>query len=577
MILIIGAWIYYFLLNLSIGAIVIKLISKFTRNDLNLRFGPFYQFWFGFTIVIGLLQALSFVVPINNKVFIILSLLAILSAIFNFKKVWASVNSAFKSFATPRGFLSFLAVCFILLMVSYAANKEVLHSDTFIYHFNGVKWAREYPAVPGLANLHSRLGFNSSFFLFAALTETGFSSGQSSHIALSFLFVACMIHWFFVITNPRELMSKRIFCMVTSVFLILHIVSQIDITSLSTDYPMAIMLLVFCLVLIDKIDHKILLLLPVSAVAFAFKLSGMLTVAFGLIILSGYIFRLGYGKKDRAVRKLQLRSLIVSLMLLGFIVLGFIARNAIVSGWLIFPFPYGNLHLPWSVPKPYVLDLLAWVKSYPLVPGGASPTVISEHDFMWWFTRWAGNFKRLFEFDLFAGSVLILLWTVFQITSFSKFFYSRLNLLFLVLFSVLNILFWFISAPEVRFGSIFFFIFFASSIVLLYETSRYKSILKILIFMLFLHQIVYRLPSYNIDRGPRFFTFAYTRPLELKRTVASPPGEKPEFYIYMPAKGDACGNSPLPCTPYAGGFLHNHRWIRQRVAGDMSKGFLPVE
>ena len=41
--------------------------------------------------------------------------------------------------------------------------------DTLLYHAQVVKWNFTYPAVPGLAILHERFGYNSSFHLFAAM------------------------------------------------------------------------------------------------------------------------------------------------------------------------------------------------------------------------------------------------------------------------------------------------------------------------------------------------------------------------------------------------------------------------
>lgn len=575
MLLIICAWIYYFLLILTIGAGSLKLISRFTGDTIQLRYSNFYQFWFGLVIVIGLLQVISLFLPVTTAAFIILSSLALFFAFTIYRSIKNKFIYLFNYVSTAKGFFTLLAVSLLVAAVAYSANRTVLHSDTFIYHFNAVKWAKEYAAVPGLANLHGRLGFNSSFFLFAALTETGLNAGSSSHIALSLLMAVCLVHWFFIITNSSEVMAKRIFCMLTSLFLVNHIISQIDITSLSTDYPMSVLTLIFCLVLLDKADHKILLLLPLAAAIFTFKLSGMLTIAFALSILTICILFLKYEHKNKW--KSIKRVMAISFGTLCFVALGFVARNIIVSGWLVYPFPIGNLHLPWSVPTPYVLDMMDWIKSYPKIPGGVSPTTIKENDFMFWFTQWYSQFKLSAEFNIFCVSVFVLAWSVYQVSSFKKFIYARLNILFLVFFGAACIFFWFISAPEIRFGSIYFFIFFAVSIVLLYESSRYKNVIKVFVYFLFIYQVTNRIPSYVIDRKPDLFTLPYTAPLKLRKVIGSPPDENPPLYIYMPAQGDACGNSPIPCTPYAGGFLQNHRLIRQRVPGDLSKGFLPIE
>ena len=145
-----------------------------------------------------------------------------------------------------------------------------------------------------------------------------------------------------------------------------------------------------------------------------------------------------------------------------------------------------------------------------------------------------------------------------------------------MMFGLVSIVFWFSSAPEIRFGSVYFFIFFAACAVFLYQGNSNKNVIVIFVFVIFIYEVVNRVPSYVIDRVPELFTFGYTKPLKLRKVLGTPSDESPPLYLYMPAEGDACGNSPLPCTPYAGGYLQNHRLIRQRVPGDISKGFLSI-
>ena len=99
--------------------------------------------------------------------------------------------------------------------------------------------------------------------------------------------------------------------------------------------------------------------------------------------------------------------------------------------------------------------------------------------------------------------------------------------------------------------------------------------MKIFIYVIFIYQVALNLPAFFMAAEPHLFTFPYTQPQKLNRVVASPAGENPPLYIYMPAEDNKCGDSPIPCTPYAGGLLHVHQQIRQRVPGDLSKGFLP--
>ncbi|MBL7697405.1 MAG: hypothetical protein JNK79_04585 [Chitinophagaceae bacterium] len=575
MLLIVCAWIAWFLVSLSIGSASLKLISLVAGGRTTSSYNLFYRFWFGFAVLVALLQIISLFLPIGNSALGIICVVALAGIILNAKNVFTGVSLFFKSSLRLTNILAFLGVLIVLILVSYSANKNVTHTDTFIYHYNAVKWVKEYSVVPGLANLHGRLGFNSSFFLFAALTETGIYTGHSAQVALSFLMVMALLHWLSIISNRRSYMPSRIFCMMTIVFIAIHIGLKMDIASLATDYPMAIVILVFCLALIDKIENKALLLLSLSALAFTFKLSGMPAIAIALIAVAGRLWYLRYREGATNVWKQQWRLSVASFAVLCIVAGGFITRNIIVSGWLIYPFPVGNLHLPWSSPGPYVLDLIAWIKSYPKIPGGASPQTIEGNTFYYWFTQWFYQFMQTFEYVMLFASSVFLVWAGLQTPRLSQFIYSRRALILLLLFALLSIVFWFTSAPDVRFGSVYFYILLGASVAILYESSSEKKFLKLAIYAGFTFMVVHHTPAYAADRHPMWFTLAQTVQPKLVRVIASPPGENPPLYIYMPAEGNQCGDSPLPCTPYAGGKLHVHQLIRQRVPGDISKGFLP--
>ncbi len=66
---------------------------------------------------------------------------------------------------------SWLFICFFCfsLMILVLNAGPVLMDDTDSYHIQMVKWIQEYGSVPGIANLHLRFGFNSSWFVSIAL------------------------------------------------------------------------------------------------------------------------------------------------------------------------------------------------------------------------------------------------------------------------------------------------------------------------------------------------------------------------------------------------------------------------
>ena len=57
----------------------------------------------------------------------------------------------------------------LFLIFAYGGSRGYLHFDSGLYHAQAIRWIEEYGVVPGLANLHCRLAYNSSAFLLTAL------------------------------------------------------------------------------------------------------------------------------------------------------------------------------------------------------------------------------------------------------------------------------------------------------------------------------------------------------------------------------------------------------------------------
>ena len=58
---------------------------------------------------------------------------------------------------------------FLVLLFAYGSSRGYMHFDTGLYHTQSIRWIEEYGVVPGLANLHSRFGYNSAAFALCAL------------------------------------------------------------------------------------------------------------------------------------------------------------------------------------------------------------------------------------------------------------------------------------------------------------------------------------------------------------------------------------------------------------------------
>jgi len=81
---------------------------------------------------------------------------------------------------TVRGWIQLrsIVVSVLLLLLLFTVSlfglgpSEYGHFDTGLYYLNSIRWAHEFRVIPGLANLHSRLGYNQSLFLFVAFLSS---------------------------------------------------------------------------------------------------------------------------------------------------------------------------------------------------------------------------------------------------------------------------------------------------------------------------------------------------------------------------------------------------------------------
>ena len=66
-----------------------------------------------------------------------------------------------------------------------------MHDDTGLYHAQAIRWIEEYGVVPGLANLHSRFGYNSASFALSAFFSETWLIGRPMHCVAGFFALLC--------------------------------------------------------------------------------------------------------------------------------------------------------------------------------------------------------------------------------------------------------------------------------------------------------------------------------------------------------------------------------------------------
>lgn len=81
------------------------------------------------------------------------------------------------------GFLSWsIAAGTMMVLALFLSSREVNFFDTGLYHQQAVKWLSEYGLVRGIALLHVRLGWTSSWYAWAAVLNHGVLEGREAQI-----------------------------------------------------------------------------------------------------------------------------------------------------------------------------------------------------------------------------------------------------------------------------------------------------------------------------------------------------------------------------------------------------------
>ncbi|HVO43698.1 MAG TPA: hypothetical protein VMT34_13795, partial [Aggregatilineales bacterium] len=139
--------------------------------------------WMGYAVAIAALELWHLLLPIDWHICLLLGTLGLGGLI------WHAAACRRPRLPIGRTLLTLVIFAPMAIWVANRALDAQLDFDTGLYHLSIIRWLNDYPAVPGLGNLHYRLAFNQTFFLFVAALNVSPFFNQGMHIANSFLLV----------------------------------------------------------------------------------------------------------------------------------------------------------------------------------------------------------------------------------------------------------------------------------------------------------------------------------------------------------------------------------------------------
>jgi len=522
-IILISFFIVYYCFHLS-GQICIKYFDK--RFPISTR--EFQEpFFIGFILFTVISSYLSIFTPLSFTTFLIyIIVVSILSIIFLKRDVnfWETLSKSKFILAT---------VIFAIILTLTVASTGVYVGDTWLYHAQNVQWIRKYPVVPGLAHLQPQLGQKSQFFIISALFTIDFKDILGLGPTLSF---------------P---INGTVF-LVTVYVIVKHFVEGLRLKNNAAigffGFLMTILILWFPR-LVSSLSPDIICSFIIIICYSILFLKGFKLGLFHFSFLTALIFLsvtfklsmvfLGITLMVILIKQFSFKRVVLITIIGATILLPYFIRNYFLTGYLIYPISFIDFFNPdWKIPSEKldfeVQVIKSWARAHTAIGDNLSITNwIPE-----WLTRIELIFKSILVINLISLTLLV--------------YYIKNKMWDYALLSstiILNLVFWFFNAPDIRFALGFLIIgasiFFAlltkklpNNIFQVFENKYFKFFT--LIFLIFIGSYYHR--SFFTDWNGKNFILPINPPEdELKEQTTN-------FTYYITRYPARCNNHEIPCT-----------------------------
>ncbi len=454
--LIIILWIFFF--TLIYGLMGIRFIEKILKIQDN-RSIPFtITICFGLCILTAIASYFTLFMKIGLAVNLILIIFAAFYYFFDHKFINNYFNYLLNYLKSINPWLIFYFFTAFLIIIFETAIYIPKNLDTPSYHAQAIRWIENFPVIPGLGNLNKFYAYNSHWFIASALFSFSFLKLQSFHVLNGFIMTAGAL--FFTSSLNRFGKSKLFAGDIISIcsypiifFLFLNFSS-----SPGTDTAPALLIFIIFsrLILIDEsydnsstaLKPELIIILTLMAFIVTIKLSGAPILLLSLPVFIKFIIN----KKIKALFFTCLACLLI--------ILPWVARNIIISGYLIFPFDKIDIFgFDWKIPGYILRDVINGMKIWSF-PIGNIP--LSEY-----IPAWLDFIKiqyKAFIFPLLILSVISMIFYLSRLIVKPRLIFQYLSILKKYLWYpitvYLAVAFLFVNAPDVRYGAAFFMLFF---------------------------------------------------------------------------------------------------------------------
>jgi hypothetical protein len=442
------------------------------------------------------------------------------------------------------------ALAGLALVLSLFASGPIRLYDTGLYHLQAVAWTTEGPLPVGLANLHRRFGLDSLWFPAAGLLELPGFAGRGPWLAPSLaLFFFGSAVWQGAKRTVGGTGDAACVLLALGAGPMVFAAITKGIPSLSTDLPVTLLTILSAQFLLRSpttlAERRASVAL--AALAVMVKLSG--AAWFAALLVAVRVFP--------AVLALPAAA--------------WVARGVALSGYVVYPAFWTRLpFLSWALPLSMAGEEIDWARSWARLPG-TPPAGMSSG---WgWLGPWVrANTTRLSVLYL-AGLLALGIGALALSRRHQGRRSAPAGVRAVAAAAIASTLFWFLSAPDIRFG--YGALFLLAALPLAVALPRWE------------------LAAWTIRVRTRLAAAAGVALLALSAlllrregewhpsTLAPPAPPHPVLEkrltvqgesVWVPAGDDRCWAAPVPCTPY----FREDLVVRRDSMGRISRFSLPA-
>ena len=460
------SYLYIGITTFLLGFGIRRLVKLYFKYEINSLISIVYAGLGAVTVYAGVYSLFSRVSMGANMFMLLLCSLIL----------WVEKNNLISYWRKQREALSvgkgvFFSVAIIVF--AYGTSRGYLHFDSGLYHAQAIRWIEEYGVVPGLANLHCRLAYNSSAFVLTALYSMKFLLGRSLHAVAGFMAFVLAIKSFTVVEVFRR--KKVLISDFVKIAMLFYIsIIYMEMMSPASDYFAMLFLFYVVVTWVELEEKKEKEITPYGmlCVLLAINVTIKLSVAIMLLLVI----------KPAVLLIKEKRYLQICIYLgLGIIaVFPYLARNVILSGWLVYPFSGLDLFsFDWKIPIGEVKYDAEEIKVY---AKGMRDVLLKDTPLKNWFPQWFQGLKGLEKLWVLGslisvlGASIIILWGIVKRKK------EKYGFFFLQGILIVGYLVWQIGTPLVRYGYIYILAFPFFTVGLWYITFFQKNSKSYLVF-----------------------------------------------------------------------------------------------